>query len=568
MFKTYLEIISQEKYKTLEQKNKKYLTSEKYKQRSEELLKKFFTDENGKIINTIIIPYISPHQQSLTQTDKEIIDYLNEHGYKCTEESYWLGYCFNDKNKKIPIIDVLKMIKQYNIEKLEQDKKNNLQYSTQYDKRIKAKQNFKENYLTYYQNFNKDKSKVIVFTWSPRSIASMSTDVGWESCLNLYNGRYHNKVFPTIEAGAFIAWLVQKGDEEILDNPQARILIKIYTTKNGKIFWYPSGNVYGTAPQNFYTKVKEFVIKKQEPYITDDDLENVYEFDKEQYLDKNDIEKLSPKNIFKEKYIPILEKKIKNITDPTTIDLDDLNDYLEDAIQTHIDITLIEKLLSYAKNKALNISKYFFNKMLIYAYICNNYDVVNVLLMDTSYRTIIDKDILFQYAIKVNNIKVVKELLKDGVDPSVNDNNAIDIALKKGYTDLVKVLLQDKRVKSTINKNIFLQKVVENGNIEIVKLLLQDKNVNPGYNNNLAIQIAATCGHTKIVKLLLQNKRVDPSDFNNYALYAAIEKEHIEIVKLLLQDPRVRSTININDVIQVAQIEGNTKITQFLQQYI
>jgi len=42
----------------------------------------------------------------------------------------------------------------------------------------------------------------------------------------------------------------------------------------------------------------------------------------------------------------------------------------------------------------------------------------------------------------------------------------------------------------------------------VVKLLLQDERVDPSDNNNWAIQMASKNGHIEVVKLLLQDKRV------------------------------------------------------------
>ena len=593
MFKTYLEIISQEAYKKLEERNKKYITSEKYKQRSEELLKRFFTNEDGKIVNTIIVPYISPNEYSPTSIDKEIVDYLNEHGYKCTKESYLLGYCFNDKNKEMSIVDVLKMIKQYNLEKLEKQKQENLQYSANYDKRIKAKQNFKENYLTYYQNFNKKRSKVIVFTWLPRAIASMSTDVGWTSCMDLYGGGYDDKVFPTIEAGAFIAWLVQRGDEEILDNPQARILIKVYVSESGKVFWYPSTRIYGTASKDFHAKVKDFVLKKQEIYITNDDLEDIYIFDQKQYLDNYEYDELTLKNIFKEKYVKVLENKIKNTTTFTT-------SILYDAIQFNIDINLIKKILENIKHE-LNNKDYeeILEETLDLAYTYNHYKIINLFLLDPQYSTLINKNTLFLFAVKMNNINVVKDLLQkyDNINLSINNNNALltaiknrsieivklllqnknlvireesgfllSAAIKNNDIDMVKLLLQYKQIDPTAINNIALQIAIENGHIKIVKLLLQDPRVNSINSLNPFMRFAIQNGHIEIVKLLLQDKRVDPSYHNNNAIKIAAEKGYIEIIKLLLQDKRVESSINKNILLSKVVENGHIEIVKLLLQ--
>ena len=571
MLKTYLEIISQEKYKEFEEKNKHYLTSEKYKKRFEELLKRFFTDENGKIINTIIIPYFSQNTQSLKQIDKEIITYLNNHGYRCTEESYLLGYCFNDKNKKMPIVDVLKMISQYNLEKLEKQKQENLQYSANYDNKIKAKQNFKENYLTYYQNFTKNRSKVIVFTWLPRAIASMSTNVGWTSCMNLYKGGSTRYIFPSIEAGIFIAWLVQEGDEEILDNPQARILIKTYVSQNDKVFWYPSGDIFGTASKDFYEKVKDFVLKKQEIHITDKDLEYIYIFDNAQYVDDSTANNyLSLKIIFKERYIKVLNNKIKNNTQFTITDL-------EDAIKFNIDINLVKKVLLYIKN---NINKDDFHEILKIAYQYNRYDVINMILTDTSYHTLIDKEVFLQYAVKINNIEIVKKLLHGEIDANFDYNNIIEIAIEKNFVDIVKLLLQNKIIQSKINKQHIFNSAIKYICYDIVKLLLQDKTIDPSENNNYAVKLAARQGSAEIVKLLSQDPRVDPSapgipdkfsrscatPENNSAIELAAIFGRAEVMKVLLKDPRIDPSFNHNTVIRAAAAFGHTEVVKVLLQ--
>jgi ankyrin repeat protein len=43
-------------------------------------------------------------------------------------------------------------------------------------------------------------------------------------------------------------------------------------------------------------------------------------------------------------------------------------------------------------------------------------------------------------------------------------------------------------------------------------MLLQDNRVDPSDDNNYAIQWAAERGHKEIVEMLLKDKRVDPSD--------------------------------------------------------
>ena len=49
----------------------------------------------------------------------------------------------------------------------------------------------------------------------------------------------------------------------------------------------------------------------------------------------------------------------------------------------------------------------------------------------------------------------------------------------------------------------------------VVRELLKDPRVNPGLGSNEAVQLASAHGHTEIVKILMKDKRVDPSDACN-----------------------------------------------------
>ena len=75
--------------------------------------------------------------------------------------------------------------------------------------------------------------------------------------------------------------------------------------------------------------------------------------------------------------------------------------------------------------------------------------------------------------------------------------------------------------------------------IKIVKILLKDERVDPSDQNNDAIQWASNNGYYKIVKLLLKDKRVNPSVHNNFVIKTASENGCYKVVKLLLKDKRI-----------------------------
>jgi ankyrin repeat protein len=55
------------------------------------------------------------------------------------------------------------------------------------------------------------------------------------------------------------------------------------------------------------------------------------------------------------------------------------------------------------------------------------------------------------------------------------------------------------------------------GNVKLLKALLSDKSkqVNAGEHNNSPIRLASEFGHSNIVEILLADKRVDPSALDN-----------------------------------------------------
>ncbi len=142
----------------------------------------------------------------------------------------------------------------------------------------------------------------------------------------------------------------------------------------------------------------------------------------------------------------------------------------------------------------------------------------------------------------------VKLALEKGVDPSIDNNFAIEYASKNGHLEIVKLLLQDERVDPSDHNNYAIECASKNGHTEVVKLLLQDERVDPSDHRNDAIRYASENGHTEVVKLLLQDKRVDPSANYNYAIRVALEYGYIETVKLLLQDEKVREKLTDEEI--------------------
>src|SRR5690349_2933275 len=103
------------------------------------------------------------------------------------------------------------------------------------------------------------------------------------------------------------------------------------------------------------------------------------------------------------------------------------------------------------------------------------------------------------------------------------DNNKIDV---------IKDLLHNETIYISYLTYIIIH-ASYSGNLEIIKLLLNEKRVDPSADNNDAIRIACMNGYLDIVKLLLDDERVDPSANNNFAIIYACKNGHFDIVKLL-----------------------------------
>jgi ankyrin repeat protein len=90
------------------------------------------------------------------------------------------------------------------------------------------------------------------------------------------------------------------------------------------------------------------------------------------------------------------------------------------------------------------------------------------------------------------------------IDPGAKDNEAINEASKNGHTEVVELLLKDRRV----NPNEAIREASKNGHIKVVKLLLKDRRVNPTVKDNESLREANKNGHTRVVQLLLKDDRV------------------------------------------------------------
>lgn len=195
----------------------------------------------------------------------------------------------------------------------------------------------------------------------------------------------------------------------------------------------------------------------------------------------------------------------------------------------------------------------------------------------------------YNYAVTYGHTSVVKLLLtNDNIDPSIDNNNAIKIASKKGYTDIVKYLLTTNINPSVLN-NYPIRTSAENNHIDVLKILLSDSRTDATDSYNEAFITSIRLANTDIIKLLLshltekdklsdlllhegllvatENGHTDivnflyelyPSDAGQYLrlneiLCMAVQYSRIEIIKLLLKDYRSDPTFNKSIMLNITK---------------
>jgi hypothetical protein len=164
---------------------------------------------------------------------------------------------------------------------------------------------------------------------------------------------------------------------------------------------------------------------------------------------------------------------------------------------------------------------------------------------------------VFLLAIRRGYYDLVKLLLETTqINPGSNNNQAMIIASLNGYTKIADLLLKDSRVDPSARGNEAIRNAARNGDCRTVALLLKDPRVDPTMNEDECIRLCCLRGYLGTVKILLSDKRVDPSTKENECIRNATKvlsyKHNIEICKLLLEDERVNPSQNDNEAIKNA----------------
>ncbi len=137
------------------------------------------------------------------------------------------------------------------------------------------------------------------------------------------------------------------------------------------------------------------------------------------------------------------------------------------------------------------------------------------------------------------DLRLVNQLIEEGVDPSMENNRCIILAAKHGHLDVIERLVEDERVDPFDQANYAFIEACFEDHLIVVEYLLSI-GADPSAQENIGFIEACSRGHTEIVLFLLDiynrnPNKLDPFDQENLAFIEATARGHIDIMKILLE---------------------------------
>jgi hypothetical protein len=141
------------------------------------------------------------------------------------------------------------------------------------------------------------------------------------------------------------------------------------------------------------------------------------------------------------------------------------------------------------------------------AIINNKLNEIKIILKDKNIDVSFEDNWAINNAVNNNSIEIVELLLEHSTFNALDNLLPLNIASTKGYVEIIKLFINDGRI-ITSSSNYSLLNSVENGHFDIVEILLKSKNIDPTHNENHAIELALKNKEYDIVGLLWNDTRV------------------------------------------------------------
>ena len=216
-------------------------------------------------------------------------------------------------------------------------------------------------------------------------------------------------------------------------------------------------------------------------------------------------------------------------------------------------------------------------------HIASSYGYIKVMQTVLKYGASIDTQTIdgltpLMYAVTGNHKECVLELLNRKAETTFQTNtdgsSAFHIAAKRGFTDILRILLQHRNSIGVgdIRGRLPLHVAAVEGHLDCIKILLEhNAKINVRDNQNWTpLMCASFFGHTEVAKQLIEN-RADINAFGDKqltALHIASFKGHFEITRLLIDNKDVVDCFNKygNTPLQLAIQENHIAIVALLLQ--
>lgn len=169
------------------------------------------------------------------------------------------------------------------------------------------------------------------------------------------------------------------------------------------------------------------------------------------------------------------------------------------------------------------------------------------------------------YAVRNNNVRIVKLLLKYGADATTNDNIALSYAVRNNNAEIVELLLE-AGADATADDNMALLNIVYENDIRIKKLLLDmlEAGIYELADDTFTRAVCRILiGNNEEMLELLLKAGADVASNGNIASLDAMHSQKLDIVKVLLLSG---SYVIADDNNQMAELNNKAKIVKLLLQ--
>lgn len=148
-------------------------------------------------------------------------------------------------------------------------------------------------------------------------------------------------------------------------------------------------------------------------------------------------------------------------------------------------------------------------------------------------------DEAFSWVIVNNRYDLLKSLLVNPKIPLQKTLYLLDLMVKYGRSEMVKLLIESDRMDLTRNLYSIVVSTIKKGKAEIVKIFLDNPRIilenSSGFLTLFELAMMRPCFKREIITMLLKDPRVDPSHDRYYSLTSSIDDHSLNQVEFVLR---------------------------------